>query len=142
MKAGYRVLVIDDDDAVRGGIVRYLRVTGHEVLEASGGAEALRLASGGDLDAVITDINMPDTDGIEVILALAEQRPGLPVIAISGGGLMPKELLLSSAGILGAVQTLAKPFELAELREALERAVTGRSIPQTPVDREPVDPTI
>lgn len=64
MTARYRVLVIDDDDAVRAGIRRYLRFVGHEVLEASGGAEALRLASGRELDAVITDINMPDTDGI------------------------------------------------------------------------------
>lgn len=49
------------------------------------------------------------------------------MIAISGGGLMPKELLLASAGMLGAVLTLAKPFELAELGEALDRVVTGRA---------------
>lgn len=121
-----RVLVIDDEASVRAGVARYLRTRRHDVLEATDGAEALRLVAKADLDLVITDINMPDMDGIEVILRLADDRPGLPVIAISGGGRMPKEVLLASAGVLGAVRTIEKPFELSELRLAVEESIRVR----------------
>jgi len=121
-----RVLVVDDEVGVRSGVCRFLRRSGHEVMEASGGAEALRQAYGQALDLVITDINMPDVDGIEVIMALARERPGLPIIAISGGGLMPKDLLLSSAGLLGAVHTVAKPFVLEDLRRVVDAVLAGQ----------------
>lgn len=115
-----RVLLIDDDDTVRSAMARAVALGGHEVLQARDGRQALREAEGRELDLVITDVNMPEMDGIEVILTLAERRPGLPVIAVSGGGRMPKEVLLSSAGILGAVKTLGKPFDLAEFRKLVE----------------------
>lgn len=115
-----RVLLIDDDDTVRSAMARAVALGGHEVLQARDGRQAIREAEGRELDLVITDINMPEMDGIEVILTLAERRPGLPVIAVSGGGRMPKEVLLSSAGILGAVKTLGKPFDLAEFRKLVE----------------------
>lgn len=120
-----RILLIDDETSVRVGIGRLLRKGGHVVHDACDGVEALRMAQGLELDLVITDINMPKMDGIEVILALAERNPGLPVIAISGGGRMPKELLLASAGVLGAVTTLPKPFELAQLWDAVDGALAA-----------------
>ena len=122
-----RILLIDDETSVRVGVGRFLRKVGHEVHDACDGVEALRLAQGLEVDLVVTDINMPEMDGIEVILALAERNPGLPVIAISGGGRMPKELLLASAGVLGAVATLPKPFDLVQLRDAVDRALAGGS---------------
>ena len=124
-----RILLIDDETSVRVGVGRFLRRAGHEVHDACDGVEALRLAQGLEVDLVITDINMPEMDGIEVILALAERKPGLPVIAISGGGRMPKEVLLATAGVLGAVTTLAKPFDLAELSAAVDRALAGGDSP-------------
>jgi two-component system response regulator (stage 0 sporulation protein F) len=120
-----RVMVVDDDSGIRAGMARYLRMQGHEVIEAGGGGEALRLAAHVEVDLVITDINMPDVDGIEVIMKLTEARAGLPVIAISGGGLMPKDLLLASADLLGAVRTLSKPFDLSDLRRAVDDALAG-----------------
>jgi DNA-binding NtrC family response regulator len=120
------ILVIDDDDAVRGGVRRLLERSGHVTIEAAEGRKALLLCEAVDVDLVITDLNMPEMDGIEVIMALAERRPGLPVIAISGGGKIPKELLLHSAGLLGAVTTLAKPFELLEIRDVVEKALASR----------------
>lgn len=117
------ILVIDDEKAVRDTMRRLLERRGHEVREAANGREALKAPP--DYDLVITDINMPEMDGIEVIMALAERRPGLPVIAISGGGRLPKDLLLSSADMLGAVQTLPKPFDLTELNEAVDRALAS-----------------
>lgn len=120
-----RVLVIEDEDAVRAGVTRCLRFAGHEVLEASGGAPGIALAIREPLDLVITDINMPDGDGIEVILALSDAQPALPVIAMSGGGRTSKGLLLASAAGLGAVRTLSKPFELTELRDAVADVLGG-----------------
>ncbi|HSW29702.1 MAG TPA: response regulator [Longimicrobiales bacterium] len=126
-------MVIDDEVSVRAGVARYLRTQRHDVFEACDGAEALRLVAQMQVDLVITDINMPERDGIEVIVSLAECQPGLPVIAISGGGRVPKELLLSNAGGLGAVRTLPKPFDLTELRnavaEALQDTARGGSLP-------------
>ena len=128
-----RVMVVDDEASVRAGVARYLRTQQHDVFEASGGGEALRLAAQMQVDLVITDINMPDTDGIELIIGLAETRPGIPIIAMSGGGLVSRELLLASADLLGAVRTLPKPFELTELRDAvtvaLQDAEKGGAVP-------------
>ena len=118
------ILVIDDETAVRDTVRRLLERQGHEVREAANGREALRASA--DYDLVITDINMPEMDGIEVIMTLAERQPGLPVIAISGGGRLPKDLLLSSADMLGAVTTLPKPFDLTELIGAVDRALASR----------------
>lgn len=118
-----RILVIDDDPQIRTSIRRVLEREGHEVLEAEDGRQAIALVGRQTCDLVITDINMPEMDGIEVIMALAENRPGLPVIAVSGGGKLPKELLLSSAGVLGAVTTLGKPFDIAELVAAVRGAL-------------------
>lgn len=119
-----RVLLIDDDETVRSAMARAVELGGHQVLQAADGREALQRAQGQDLDLVITDINMPKMDGIEVILTLAERRPGLPVIAVSGGGRMPKEVLLASAGVLGAVRTMAKPFDLTAFRQLVEEALS------------------
>ena len=117
------ILLIDDEATLREVLRHALERDGHRVLEAANGKEALEVSRGVALDLVVTDIVMPEMDGIEVILALAERNPGLPVVAMSGGGLFPKELLLSNAHILGAVSTLAKPFEIDELAVAVRGAL-------------------
>jgi len=119
------VLLIDDEVAVRRSIAAYLGRLGHEVHEATNGEVAIRLASERRFDLVITDVNMPKMDGIEVINALRRAESTAPVIVMSGGGIYPKELLLGSARALGAVSTLAKPFELEQLRMAVETALAG-----------------
>lgn len=123
-----RILVIDDDAGVRDTLSRALEHGGrHQVTVAADGREALRLAEREPFDLVITDINMPEMDGIEVMMTLSQQQPGLPVIAISGGGRLPKELLLSSASLLGAVTSLPKPFGIQDLRDAVEAALASRA---------------
>jgi len=117
------ILVIDDEAQVRTTMRRVLERYGHEVVEAADGRQALQAIVGTPCDLVITDINMPEMDGIEVIMALSERQPGLPIIAISGGGRLPKDLLLTSADMLGAVTTLAKPFEVPDMIAAVERAL-------------------
>ncbi len=66
---------------------------------------------------------MPTMDGIELLLKLVEQRPGLKVIAISGGGLFPKHELLEDARLLGAVDILEKPFDIDALITRVEGAL-------------------
>lgn len=118
-----RILVIDDDDEVRRGVARMLEHMGHDAVQAADGRQAMVLFEADPPDLVITDINMPEMDGIEVINRLRQMKAGVPIIAMSGGGRMPKEILLSSAGLLGAVGTLEKPFLLADLTSAVEEAL-------------------
>ena len=120
-----RILVIDDDDEVRRGVVRMLDRMGHDVEQAADGRQAMVLFEADAPDLVITDINMPEMDGIEVINQLRQMQAGVPIIAMSGGGRMPKEILLSSAGLLGAVGTLEKPFLMADLTSAVEEALAS-----------------
>lgn len=120
------ILVIDDDDTLRGAIVAFLQSSGHEVHEANDGKKALTLFEATPVDLVITDINMPEMDGIEIILKFGSTWPDIPVIAMSGGGLLPKEMLLDQAGLLGATQSISKPFDLLDLLEIVERALESQ----------------
>jgi DNA-binding NtrC family response regulator len=114
---------MDDDGTLRETVARGLDRAGHSVHQAGNGRDGLEMLGEHAIDIVVTDINMPDMDGLEVIIALGKAHPGLPVVAISGGGLMPGALLLESADALGAVEVLAKPFEVTELLAAVERVV-------------------
>jgi len=118
-----RTIVIDDDPGIRRAVAAHLRGAGHVVELAASGREALDLLKAAPADLVITDINMPDMDGIEVIMALRDQSPDVPIIAISGGGLFPPDLLLANAELLGVVESLVKPFEASELLGAVSRAL-------------------
>lgn len=118
-----RIVFVDDHEEVRRALCRALERMGHEVETAADGKKALAALGAAPCDLVVTDLNMPGMDGIELILAVKERWPGVPVIAVSGGGLMPKEVLLQNAAILGAVTTLAKPVDLVELRAAVDKAL-------------------
>lgn len=118
-----RVALVDDQAQVRAFMSRALRHFGHEVTAAGSAREALAALEEHPHDLLITDLNMPDMDGIELITAVRDRWPSLPIIAISGGGLLPKELLLDNASALGALISLAKPLDLADLADAVERAL-------------------
>ncbi len=109
------IVLIDDDPDVRRAIRRVLEQAGHSVLALDNGKAALASIEAEPPDLVITDMLMPDMDGVEVIGEVGSAAPGLPIIAVSGGGRVPISLLLDTAGGLGAVHTLAKPFEMQEL---------------------------
>jgi CheY-like chemotaxis protein len=115
-----RVLVIDDVGGVRRTIAAILRREGYEVLEAKDGQEGLAMAREHGPAIVITDLLMPQVDGIEVIEGLARSGGKRPkVLAISGGGSLvgAEEALGMAEGLADA--TLRKPFEAEELTQAL-----------------------
>ena len=118
-----RILIVDDDAAIRRTLQAIFRRSGYDVMLACDGNEAVRLwrTHGGDL--VITDLHMPEKDGIETIIELLSHSPGVRIIAMSGGGQTKRLDLLGNATLLGAVQTIEKPFTLAEIVAMVDRAL-------------------
>lgn len=120
-----RILLIDDDALLRDALNQLLALDGHQVTEAADGTDGLQLLRAGlAVDLVITDMLMPAMDGAQVIAALKQLRPGLPVLAISGGrrALSP-QFNLDSAALAGASQSLVKPFGRAALQAAVRAAL-------------------
>lgn len=111
----HRVLIVDDDPLVRGAIGACLRHKGYVVHEASDGRKALTFLSRRSVELVIADILMPDLDGIELVMRMADRYPDIKILAISGEGQFGPGPFLTMAGHLGAHRTLAKPFDPAEL---------------------------
>jgi DNA-binding NtrC family response regulator len=119
-----RLLLVDDDEMVRNTLRTVLRRAGHEVAVAQNGREALRrVEQDGAYDLVITDILMPEMEGIETILALKRRDPESKVIAISGGGRTGNVEFLKMAQRLGAVATLCKPFGVEQLLTSIDEAL-------------------
>jgi CheY-like chemotaxis protein len=121
-----KILVIDDEPPVRRLIQLMLGRDGHEVAEAADGAEGLALIGQDPPDIVITDILMPNKEGIETIREMRRLAPGLPILVISGNP--ESALYLEMAKLLGAHAALAKPFRSAELLAAVADLLTqGRA---------------
>lgn len=118
------ILVIDDNDAMRRLILRVLRPRGHTLLEAENGNQGLTLLADHRPDLVITDILMPDKEGIETIREALQRAPGIKIIAISGGGTQ-NLMYLDAARSFGAQATLAKPFRPEELLTTVDRVLAG-----------------
>ena len=116
-----RILVIDDDRQVRTLLRMILEREGHEVIEAPDGKVGIELYRNEPADVVITDIFMPEKEGLETIMDLRREYPEVKLIAISGGGRLKPHEYLVVARKLGARFTLTKPFE----RDGLLEAVTG-----------------
>jgi CheY-like chemotaxis protein len=118
------ILVIDDDEALRGTFKQFLERFGHVVSSAANGCEGLRLLKREGADLVITDIFMPEADGLEVILEMKKTEPGrgVPVIAISGGSRTRNQqplCFLKQAKAFGAAQIFYKPIDFGRLYSAV-----------------------
>lgn len=109
------ILVVDDEDELRTIIGRVLEGAGHQVTQARDGNEASKALILQKFDIVITDVIMPDRDGMQVITELRKNYPGVRIVAMSGGGHVPREQYLKIARGLGAHAVLEKPFGNQEL---------------------------
>jgi DNA-binding response OmpR family regulator len=105
-----RILLIDDDDDVRAMLRATLTYFGHTVIEARDGKEGLDLFPKANADLLITDIVMPEKEGMEVLMELRKKHPPVKIIAISGGGRQNASDYLHVAKLMGATRVLAKPF--------------------------------
>ncbi len=124
-----RILVIDDEPTALDLLRRILELNGYEVQLAANGLEGVELFRKSPCDLVITDMVMPKKDGLQTILDLRDDYPDLPVIAISGGGTISKERYLAVAGYLDKVITIAKPFTIEAIVEAVQQLLEDHSAP-------------
>lgn len=118
-----RILLIDDDDALRKMLRLTLTGMGHSVVEARNGREGVALDATQQPDLVLTDIIMPDKEGIETILEIRRQHPETRIIAMSGGGRVNARDYLVMARRFGARYVLEKPFSNGEMALAIESAL-------------------
>ena len=119
-----RILIVDDDEMYRTTLRRLITRRGHTVEEAANGREALERVAAADFDVVVTDIVMPEKEGIETIVEMRGAGVTAGIIAISGGGRVGPDSYLSLASSLGADRVLKKPVANADLMAAIA-AVTG-----------------
>ena len=120
-----RILLIDDDEAFRSILKVSIQQMGHSVVEAKDGREGIALYDPEMFDVVITDLIMPDTEGIETIMALRKTNPEIKIIAMSGGGRVTSVDYLQIARQVGAKRILPKPFLYDDMREAIETLAAG-----------------
>ena len=109
-----RILVVDDDENICRVVKRMLNAAGYDVEVANNGQEALAKLTP-DVAVVLSDVLMPEMDGIEMIMRLRKEVPDAKIISMSGGGIQDKEHVLEIAQRLGAVKTLSKPFSREDL---------------------------
>lgn len=114
-----RILLVDDDDLFAEMVRKFLDVSGHAVTRTRNGKEALKLYDPAQFSLVVTDLIMPDMEGLELILALRRTHPAVKIIALSGGGRNRPDTYLAIAQKAGAMRTLAKPFPLEKLAQAV-----------------------
>ena len=115
-----RILVVDDEEQVRLLLRQVLERSGYQVIVASNGKAALELVREDIVDLVITDLVMPEKEGIEIITELKKEFPEVKIIAMSGGGRVGPEQYLHMSKLLGAMRTFTKPIDRKELLTAVE----------------------
>lgn len=123
-----RILIIDDEPYIRAVLRLTLGQVGHAVAEAADGVKGLALLYGSSFDLVITDIVMPEKEGIEVLMELRKRRDPVPVIAISGGGRASGMDYLDTAKLLGARKVLTKPFNTEALLSAVNEVLSEENL--------------
>lgn len=127
-----KILLVDDEAAIRKMIRVILGKDLYEIVEAANGLDAQVLLEKQKFDLIITDVIMPDCDGLELIMAVRRKLPDIKVIVISGGGRVRAGYYLDLAVKLGAAHVLEKPFDTATLRRSVqgllgESKLTGKS---------------
>ena len=121
-----QILVVDDEASVRLVIRDVLEADGYAVSEAADGEDAFRQIKTQPVDLIVTDLVMPNKNGIDLILELKKEYPNAPVLAISGGGGISGRFdYLKVAELVGAKNIMSKPFDIADLRLTVARMLAG-----------------
>lgn len=120
MPTAYSILVVDDEEEMRDTLERVLAAAGYRVVTASNGVEVGSILAQVHVDLVMTDLLMPEKDGTEVIAELRKKHPSTPIVAMSGGGRMPRGEYLKIARMFGAHAILEKPFTNEQLLSTIE----------------------
>jgi CheY-like chemotaxis protein len=135
-----RILVIDDDDLMRAFVVALLEKRHYTVVAANNGLTGIAQVANSDFDLIVTDIVMPDMEGLETIKHIRRHKPAVKILAVSGGGSSKGDYLKFATG-LGADAVLAKPFEPAHFLEVVSGLVRpgsqGDSAPTPLAQRRP-----
>jgi DNA-binding response OmpR family regulator len=119
------ILIIDDDEILTGMISRMLSDAGYDVQCANDGKIGLQLVDTLFFDLIVTDLVMPEKEGLETILEIRKRNKTVPIIAISGGGRMGPEHYLSMALALGADYAFQKPFDKEPFLGAVRECLSG-----------------
>ena len=114
-----RILIIDDEPQIRSMLTLMLAREGYEIVEASDGVAGIKIYRQNPADLIITDLIMPNKDGIGMIIDLKKEFPDVKIIAMSGGGLNKPDGYLKGAKKLGAACTLTKPIDRDEMLKAV-----------------------
>lgn len=123
-----RILVIDDEQYILLMLKKMLERAGFDVDIAINGEEGLRYYHKYPADLIITDIVMPEKEGLETIRELKSHNPDIKIIAISGGGRVDSKEYLESARLFGAKQVFSKPFKQAELLKAVQGMLSDAEV--------------
>lgn len=116
------ILLVDDEDLLREGVREILEMSDYSVIEARDGEEALALFAINNVDLVISDIVMPNMDGVDFVTRLRESFPDVPILTISGGSrVVSARFGLDSALLSGANASLTKPFNAKQLLEKVQQ---------------------
>ena len=121
-----RILIVDDDDAVRAAVTLMIKSLGHECVAVRSTAEAIAAAEDGALDLALIDMLMPDLDGLEAVKAIVHIEPRIPIIAMSGGSASVSSGDYAVLAVkMGAAMFVQKPFTRAQLAEAFAKVLPG-----------------
>ena len=116
------ILLVDDEDLLREGVREILEMSDHTVIEAGDGQQALEKFAVNNVDLVITDVVMPNMDGVDFVSRLRESFPAVPILTISGGSrVVSARFGLDSALLSGANDSLTKPFNARQLLEKVQK---------------------
>lgn len=121
MAIARRICLIDDDTFARNALTLALEDAGYQVMPAPGAAAGFDAVRRNGADAIVTDMNMPGTDGAELITQARAAWPKMPIVAISGSSVIGERSLTDVAKDRGADAALSKPFRMRELTTVLER---------------------
>jgi DNA-binding NtrC family response regulator len=121
------ILVVDDDNLMREMLLQLLTLEGHSATGAENGAIAEKLMEKTVFDLVITDIVMPEKEGLEIIMHIHKSNPSIPIIAVSGGARIEPGSYLDIAKQLGAKYTFTKPINRSELVAAINTCIKNKS---------------